>query len=79
MTTLIKWDKRDYAAYGNVCDTSGDWSQKYWVGQSDNESVLIADVKFHIGTSLWRHLDIPVESIEAGIQLCEMWEATGAY
>ncbi len=73
---MIRWVLGNGAyskvAYGYVRDT-----YKYYVGYLPKLNAMGVDA--NLGFGIWTYNEIVVESIEEGIQICEMWEATGAY
>lgn len=74
----IRWQhNEDGTAYGY---TESKAQHKYFVGYEQRGKRMIADVRPNPRTNLmWEGVDIPIDSIEHGITLCEAWEATGVY
>ncbi len=71
---MIKWS--DIAGDGEIHLLGVVGKKRKYVMWQWDDLPLRVDV---YGVGKWLDLDIPVESIEHGKHLCEMWEATGAY
>ncbi len=73
---MISWQysegEKDWLAFGYVHG-----EMKYFVGYWSHTKSMIADVKNKEDS--WEDMNVPIRTLEEGIQICEMWEATGAY